>query len=353
MMECKTCLLTDEIVKIHPDGECEFCKLHQKIVRDYKPSDFDRILEKVKMVNGKYHCLIGISGGFDSSIMLHKAVSEWGLNPLVIHFDNHYNTPEANHNIDQLVKHLGVDFVRYYVNKREFDEINRAFLLAGTPDCDIPYDMVYTAFLFQAARQYKIKYIFNGNNPKTEGSQPIKYSYMDAKYIQDVYMKFYGKEVTLPIFTFKDQLYYAWKGHTQIRPFYYIDIDFEKEKQFLIKYYGLKDYGVKHSENIYTDFVGAYLLPSKFRIDKRIVYLSARIRSGKLTKQQAKEILNTKRVLPQSVLFLKDYFENEIKSPVIDRSAYKKYDFKKYRIIMWILLKLKVIPLTFYKKYCI
>jgi hypothetical protein len=351
-MKCKTCLLTDDIVTIHTDGECEFCKLHQKIVREYKPQDFNAVLKKIRKVKGKYNCLIGISGGFDSSIMLHKAVKIWGLNPLVIHFDNHYNTPEADYNIMQLVKHLGVDFVRYFVNKHEFDEINRAFLLAGTPDCDIPYDMVYTAFLFKAARQYKIKYILNGNNPKTEGSQPLKYSYMDAKYIQDVYNKFYGKKVTLPIFTFKDQLYYAWKGHIQIRPFYYINIDFESEKNRLIKNYGLKDYGYKHGENIYTDFVGAYLLPGKFQIDKRIVYLSARIRSGVITKKQATEILNTKRELPQPVLMLAEKFSKEIKSPVRDRSEYARYNFKKYRILMWLLLKLKVIPLTFYKKYC-
>ena len=351
-MKCSICLLTSDIVKIHADGECEFCKLHQKIAKEYNPKDFDNILEKVRSVKGKYHCLIGISGGFDSSIMLHKAVKEWGLNPLVIHFDNHLNTEAANHNMLEMVKALNVDFVKYYVNKSELEEINRAFLLAGTPDCDIPYDMVYTAFLFQAARQYKIKYIFNGNNPKTEGSQPLKFSYMDAKYIQNVYHKFYGKKVTLPIFTFKDQLYYAWKGHTQIRPFYYLDLDFEKEKKMLSDQYGLKDYGVKHSENIYTDFVGAFLLPNKFGIDKRIVYLSACIRSGKMTTEQAHEILNTKRELSEEVMNLVKKFTKEIESPIVDRSCYKRYNFKKYRLVMWILLKLKVIPLTFYKKYC-
>ena len=140
-MECEKCLITDDLCNFE-HNICMFCKMHEEL--DSKNPDLNPVLEKMKQQKGKYNCIVGISGGADSSTMLYAAVKKWGLKPLVIHFNNHWNTDNAIHNMKQLVKKLNVDFIEYYVNKEEFDNLNKAFLMAGTPDCDIPNDIAMT-----------------------------------------------------------------------------------------------------------------------------------------------------------------------------------------------------------------
>ena len=199
-MECKNCLITNDLCKFK-EGECMFCEMHKEL--DSKNDDFSPVLEKMKKQKGKYNCIIGISGGADSSTMLYAAVKKWGLKPLVIHFNNHWNTDNATFNMKQLVQKLNVDFIEFYVNKEEFDNLNKAFLMAGTPDCDIPNDIAMTKLMYETAEKYNIKYILNGHCYKTEGSTPKQWTYMDAKYIKSVYNTFFNKELTnYPLFTF-------------------------------------------------------------------------------------------------------------------------------------------------------
>jgi len=272
---------------------------------------------------------------------------------LVIHFDNHWNAPEAIHNMSQLVKLLGVDSITYTVNKAEYDRLNDAFLVAGVPDADIPNDIAMTKLMYDTAYKYGIKYILNGHDFRTEGSTPKGWTYMDAKYIQSIYNKYTGLKLqNYPLFTFKDQLFYAAVGIKNVRPFHYgFDRDsMEAEMKRLINW---QDYGGKHCENVYTEFVGSFLLPEKFNIDKRIVYLSAQVRSGKLSKEEAREIFSKKSEFD----FTKfgDRAEKILRMVNMrmgDRALYDKYDFKKYKHLIWLLAKLKVVPYTFYVKYC-
>jgi hypothetical protein len=176
---------------------------------------------------------------------------------------------------------------------------------------------------------------------------------MDAKYIRSVYKAYTQSELTnYPLFTFKDQLYYALKGIKNVRPFHYgFDREtMELEMKRLIQW---QDYGGKHCENVYTEFVGSFLLPNKFGIDKRIVYLSAQVRSGRLTKQQARELFDIKPEFDMSKL---GEYESKINALINlrkgDRAKYEKYNFKAYRPLIWILAKMKVVPYTFYTKYC-
>ncbi len=221
------------------------------------------------------------------------------------------------------------------------------------PDADIPNDIAMTKLMYQTADQYGIKYILNGHDFRTEGSTPASWTYMDAKYIQSVYFKYTGKQLeNYPLFTFSDQIKYGLKGIKNIRPFHYIKdrVRMETDMKDLI---GWQDYGGKHCENVYTEFVGSYLLPKKFKIDKRIVYLSAQVRSGALNKEQAKEIFAKK---PKFDLSKLGQYENKIERliryPYMERSDFDRYDFKKYKTIIWLLAKFNVVPYTFYKKYC-
>jgi len=349
MKECPRCLFTEDIATIG-ETQCNYCDIHDQLEKNANPDDLKSILDKIrtKGKNKKYDCLMGISGGLDSSTLLYTAVKHWGLNPLVIHFDNHHNVPQATHNMDELVKRLGVDEIIYRVNHKEYMNINYSFLQAGVPDADIPNDIAMTKLMYQTAHQYKIKYILNGHDFRTEGSTPSSWTYMDAEYIRSIHMI---PITNYPLFTFKDQLLSALRGIKQVRPFHYgFDrLKMEKEmKQFI----GWQDYGGKHCENVYTEYVGYKLLPEKFGIDKRRVYLSAQIRSGMINKNMAKEFLKESHPFDMDRLEDKEFIHLSSLFNIQPRSNFKRYNFKRYRVLIWLLSKMNVVPYTFYIKYC-
>lgn len=353
MKECITCLFTEDFAKIHDDGECEYCKLQQRLADQAK--DFDKVLAKVKRAGkGKqFDCLMGVSGGADSSVLLYLAVRRWGLRPLVIHFDNGWNLPLADANMKLVTEYLSVPLIKVYPDKQEYDKLNEAFLVAGTPDADIPNDIAMTKLSYQIAAQHNIKYLLLGHDLRREGNTPAKWTYMDARYIQSVYRSYTGLELkNYPLFTFWDQIRYGFKGIKQVRPFHFGDFGYESVLNHL-RSIGWQDYEAKHCENIYTEFVGSYLLPQKFNIDKRKVYLSAQIRSGLISKEAAKEKMKSGVVFDTNKLGkMKDYILTLAdKSPVNPREKFDRYNFKKWKFVIWLLAVFKVVPFSFYAKY--
>jgi hypothetical protein len=357
VIECKRCLFTSDIAKIHDDGECEYCKL-QDGLRNQEREPFEDVLNAMRRKGeGKqYDCLIGISGGEDSSVLLYLAVKSWGLRPLVIHFNNRTNRPEADHNIRLLTESLGVNFIEYFLDQREYELMCDAFLMAGLPDADIVNDIAMAKLMYVTARQYGIKYILNGHDFRNEGSSPKAWSLIDSTYIKSVYKRVFKKDAkNYPFYTVWDQIVSGFLGIKQIRPYHYSDHNrpaiLRKLKQI-----GWRDYGGKHNENIYTAFVGNYLLPRKFKIDKRRTYLSAQIRECIITKQFAKEVLTEH---PFPVFDLNDLGNRKDRvvtlmnsSPVMPRSLYKTTNFKKLKPLFWLLVKLNIVPKTMYVKYC-
>jgi hypothetical protein len=350
-MECKRCLFTSDIAIIG-EKQCNYCDIHDQLEAQSNPKNLQVELSKVRKQKGKYNCIMGISGGLDSSVLLYLAVKHWGLKPLVIHFDNNWNNDIAKQNMDNLINKLGVDAITYRVNKTEYDLLNDAFLFAGVPDADIPNDIAMTKLMYDTADKYGIKYILNGHCFRTEGSTPAKWTYMDAKYIQSVY-KWYTESTlsNYPLFTFKDQIYYALKGIKNIRPFHYINERSGLESE-MIDFIGWKSYGYKHTENVYTEYVGFELLPNKFNINKKIVYLSAQVRSGLIDKETALEKLNETHEFDFEKLGdSKERIMMLSTSRIKDRELFKRYNFKKYKYLIWLLSKMKVVPHTFYVKY--
>jgi len=345
------------------DGECEYCKMHDELEKSSNPDDLPGILRKIKRKGRRkqYDCIIGISGGMDSSLLLFWAVHN-GLRPLVIHFDNGWNTEEAEHNMKEVTTKLGVGVIRYSVNQKEYDTLNNAFLWAGVPDMDIPNDIAMTKLMYETAKKYGIKFILNGHCFRTEGSTPRDWTYMDAQYVKSVFSAYTGgaRLNDYPNFTFWDQVKYSLKGIKQVRPFHYMPI---VAREFLERTMrsaiNLRNYGGKHGENIYTEFIGSYMLPVKFGIDKRIVYLSARVRSGIMNKREAK--IDFECISQFDIRKLKGHGHRMIDGfqtgdgffpmTINDRSAYKRYNFKRYKWIIWIMMKLGTVPRTFYNKY--
>lgn len=350
--ECKRCLFTDDFAKIHDDGECEYCKLQDKLAGQAK--DWPGVLNKVKKAgkNNQFDCLMGISGGADSSVLLYLAVKVWGLRPLVIHLDNRWNLDIAENNMKVITEYLNTPLFVYYPDKQEYDALNDSFLKAGVPDADIPNDIAMTKLSYQTAAKYGIKYLLLGHDLRREGSTPAKWTYMDAKYVQSVYTYWTGKTLkNYPLFTFWDQIRYGFKGIKQVRPFHFGDFDREKVLNEL-RSIGWKDYEAKHCENIYTEFVGSYLLPNKFKIDKRLVYYSAQIRSGLMLKGKAKQLMQEEVNFKLEKLGKrKDEILKLTHSQVGKRSDYAKYNFKRWKFVIWVLAVFKVVPFSFYAKY--
>lgn len=357
--ECPRCLFTSDVVHVpHNGGQCEYCDLHDKLEADSHPSKLQKAIATVRNTRGKYNCLIGISGGLDSSTLLWLAKMKWGLNPLVIHFDNGWNGEAAKANMANLCKVLDVPVIVYHPAKQEYDNLNHGFLGAGVPDADIPNDIAMTKLMYQTAQHYGIKWILNGHDFRQEGSTPAKWTYMDAKYIQDVAKRWNNLSPLrhYPLFTFMDQVKYGLLGIKQVRPFHYITdrTMYENDMKSAI---GWQDYGAKHGENIWTEYIGAKLLPEKFGIDKRIVYYSAQVRSGTMSKADARKLLHHAPKFDMSKLGNKHYvefIENATRGRVQDRKNYDHYDFRSWPMkpIIWLLAKFKVVPQTFYIKYC-
>lgn len=371
--ECSRCLITSAVpgADIGESGECAYCRLHDRLAARY-PNDmrglekFDRLIAEIKTAGrGKpYACLVGVSGGVDSSYLLHLAVLR-GLRPLAVHVDNGFDKPVALQNISRLCSALGVDRIDYQVGNSEYQAICRAFLRASVSDADIPNDIAMTTLIMRAAERYGIKYVLNGHDFRTEGSCPLGWTYMDGRYIRSVYRYFSGgaEIFDFPVLTFRDQLRWAAKGIKQVRPLYYLDFDREREADYLASNYGWEPYGAKHCENLYTEFIGSYYLPRKFGIDKRVLYVSALIRSGKLIKPWGRKILavppdrdyyvpGSESILPR-VKITRSELDRIMALP---RRFYQEFDtyhplFIRYRRLIRLASRLGLLPETFAEKY--
>lgn len=347
--ECNRCLFNEAITPTVHNEQCEYCDMHDRLEKSSLPDKLNKALDRIRKKRGKYNCIMGISGGKDSSVLLYTAVKIWGLRPLAIHFDNNWNTEAAKGNMERMLAKLGVDSIAYKAHKKEYDTLNDAFLFAGVPDADIPNDIAMTKLMYETADKYGIKYILNGHDFREEGSTPKGWTYMDAEYIRSVYRFYTNSELKhYPLFTFKDQIIYTLKGIKNIRPFHYMP-NREYLTKEMIAFCDWRSYGAKHCENIYTEFVGSYLLPNKFKIDKRIVYLSALVRSGKMTKEDARKEFESKGEI--DLAKFKDIDRSLIGPEKRTHKDFKTYNFVKYRPLIWLMVKMKIVPYTFYAKY--
>jgi hypothetical protein len=371
-MRCRKCILTDEIedVTLDEDSVCNFCRIYEDLCKQY-PSGiegFHKLQElaeeiKHKQRKSKYDVIIGYSGGCDSTYLMHIA-NILGLRILAVHYDNGWNGDIAEENMKNLKKFIPFDSVRWKFKKELVDDINRAFLLSGSQDCDVSYDMAATTVLYKIANAAKVKYILNGHNFRTEGICPLSWCYMDARYVRDVHKR-YGRiphaTKNMPNLWLRKWLYWiVIKRIKHIRPLYHIDIKKREMIKILEQLYDFKWYGGHHLDNEYTAFLGNVMFPHKFGTDRRIIELAAFVRSGNMTRE------NALKELEKNVPFnmkLVNRVENELRVSVVGlvlnglkttHHDFKTYHrtFKTFRWFFWILSAFKLVPWTFYKKYC-
>jgi N-acetyl sugar amidotransferase len=253
---------------------------------------FDKLISDIKRdgKGKKYDCIIGVSGGVDSTYVAYL-VKEIGLRPLAVHFDNGWNSELAVKNIEKVLNKLQIDLFTYVVDWEEFKDIQIAFLKASTPDGEVPTDHAIISILYKVANKYGLKYILNGVNIESESIMPIKwgYGYYDFVYIRDVHRKYGMKNIrTYPSLNLKRLFYYS-----QVRKIKFISIldyiEYKKENAMKILQEELEwvYYGGKHYESIYTRFFQSYILPQKFNIDKRKAHYSNLICSEQMSRDEA------------------------------------------------------------------
>lgn len=265
------------------------------------------LIKKIKAQKGSkdYDCIIGVSGGVDSTYLAYLAKRKFGLNPLAVHLDNGWNSELAVMNIKKALDILDIDLFTHVLNWEEFKDLQLSFLKASTPDGEIPTDHAIFALLFKMAAKMNIKFILNGNNFITEGIMPRTWSYghIDWPYIKGVHKKFGSKKLSsYPRLTVFKYLYYTLiKRIRIISVLNYIDYQKDKAMKVLEGDLGWKYYGGKHYESVYTRFYQGHVLPEKFKIDKRKAHLSTLVFAGQMDKAQALEELK-KDIYPEGML---------------------------------------------------
>ena len=297
---CTRCIMdtTDPDIQFDENGICNHCKnYYVRLANEVHSGDegkrrLDEIVARIKAHgHGKqYDCITGVSGGVDSTMVIYK-LSKLGLRPLVVHFDNGWNTELANENVKRMLDILNIDLHATVVDWEEFKDLQLSFLKASVPNAEIPTDHAINALLFNMAAKYKIRHIIGGGNVATEGILPQSWRHnsLDLRHLHAIHNRF-GKIPlkTLPKISLPRIFYNVlFRGIRIIPILNYIDYKKSQAMQVLQKEFGWRYYGYKHYESIYTRFFQGYILPRKFGYDKRRAHLSTLICSGDVTREDA------------------------------------------------------------------
>jgi N-acetyl sugar amidotransferase len=297
---CTRCIMdtSDPDILFDENGICNHCHGYDMLVRteiwdeDTVKKKLPLLIDKIKKSGeGKeYDCIIGVSGGVDSTYVAYK-VEQLGLRPLAVHLDNGWDSELAVKNIERVLKKLNIDLYTEVLDWEEFSDLQLAFLKGSTPDVEIPTDHAIEAVMMKVAAKYKIKYVLMGSNVRSEGILPQAWSQgiRDWKYIKGVHKRYGTVPLkTFPHFTLLDFIFErTFSGRHWINFLNYVQYNKTEAMKILDKELGWVYYGGKHHESIYTRFFQAYILPRKFRADKRRAHLSALVCSNEITRNQA------------------------------------------------------------------
>lgn len=369
---CTRCIYDDSVPNISFDGEgvCNYCRQIDELEAEYPTgregeARIQKLVDEMKAagLGKKYDAVIGVSGGCDSSYLVHQMKEVYGLRLLAAHFDNTWNSTIATENIHNVLDKLGVDLFTIVVDNKEYDDIYRSFFKAGVKDLESPTDIGLATTLYKAAEKFGIKYMIEGHSFRTEGVAPLGWIYMDGKYIESVHRQFGRVPMkSFPNLWLRDQLkWMLFGGIKKIRPLYYMDYDKEAAKKLLIEKYGWQWYGGHHLENRFTAFYHSYFLPTRWSIDFRIAGYSAYCRNGWMTREEALQLMNEPPHIEAGLVnfvkkrlgFSEEEFERLMTMP---KKTYKDYvtykkTFERMRPFFWLMYKMDLIPKSFYMKY--
>lgn len=304
---CTNCVMdtTDEAISFDDSGVCDHCRSFERDIRPYWHTDergraalmqhVDRI--KAEGVGRDFDCIIGMSGGIDSSYLTYLAKEELGLRPLVFHVDAGWNSQEAVNNIERLVDALGLDLFTEVIDWEEMRDLQLAYFKSGVPHIDTPQDHAFFATMYKFAEEHRIRYILTGGNYSTEGIRnPVEWMYYQSDSIQlrDIHRKHGTRPLrTFPITSIlRHKLYLRYvRGIRVLRPLDFMPYHKADSMRLLQERFGWQPYPQKHFESRFTRFYESYWLPKKFGYDVRRVQFSSLIVTGQMTRAEALERL--------------------------------------------------------------
>jgi len=298
---CNRCIMdtSDPEIRFDEQGNCNHCNsAFEQADKIWFPDErgakvIDEIIQKIKFEESKkeFDCIIGLSGGVDSSYLAYYAVKK-GLRPLVVHVDCGWNSEQAVKNIESVIKKLNIELHTFVVNWEEMKDLQRSFFKASLPDQDIPQDHAIFAALYNFAEKNNIRYVLNGLNFATESIMPENWGYqaMDYRHLKSIHRRFGGRKLKdYPhVNFFMRYVYFPYlKRMKIINPLNYIDYRKDDSIETMQNELGWQYYGGKHHESRFTKFFQSYYLPHKFNFDKRRAHLSSLIVSRQITRTEA------------------------------------------------------------------
>ncbi|NUN07798.1 MAG: N-acetyl sugar amidotransferase [Ignavibacteriaceae bacterium] len=311
------------------NGVSNYARIQQKLMYEF-PRGGEGKRKWIKVVeetrrewkNKSYDCVVGVSGGTDSSYLLY-VIKEAGLRPLAVNLDNGWNSEIAVANIQLMTNALGIDLETYVIDYEEIKDLMRCYMEASLPWIDVPTDIAIQSILYKLASKIGVKYIFIGNDFRSEGKQPTEWTYSDQKQLLHLH-KMYGKVKlkTFPMLSLVELYYLGYVKGVKLFPVYnFIDYNKQDAQQFLIDKFGWRYYGEHHHENLFTKFAIGYWMYEKFGIDKRKITYSAQVLSGKITRKEAlAKIANP----PYS----KEDIDKDLEY-ILNKLSYSKSDFQR------------------------
>ena len=320
---CTNCIMdtSDPNITFDERGWCDYCQnFHANILPNWQSGktgleELMKIAKKIKQKarSKSFDCIIGLSGGQDSSYTTYVAKEIMGLRPLLFHVDAGWNTQQAVSNIEKLVDGLGLDLYTEVINWEEMKDLQLAFLKSQTADQDAPQDIAFFSALYRFARKNKIKYVLTGSNYSTECCREPEewgaFPGIDKTFVKDIHRRF-GKIplITFPIvdvFTYK--IYYKYiLGMQIIKPLDYIPYIKKDVEKLLETRFGWVKFQHKHHESRFTRFYEDYWLPQKFGYEKRRAHLSSLILTNQMSREDALKRISRPEM---SETFLKQEFE--------------------------------------------
>lgn len=345
---CTRCIMddsSDKMITFDEFGVCNYCKNALKSIDSiYFPNvegerRLQKLLEKIKLYgqNKKYDCIMGLSGGLDSSYLAYLGY-KWGLRVLAVHIDDGYDTEISKSNLRKLVEATGFDYEVIRPDKEQFNALTLAYMKAGVPNIAVPQDNILFAFLYQKMKEYNIKYFLSGGNFALECilQHGNTHDAKDVVNIKAIHKKYGSKPINKLRFTsnFSQCMDKHLKGVESPRPLNYIEYNRDKAFQELYDFCGFEYYGRKHLENIFTAFTQLYWFPKKFGVDKRTSHLSSMIVSGQMTREEAMaeylEPLYEEEVMKKYIAYIKkqlcisdDEFDAIMKAPTHQHTDYR------------------------------
>lgn len=322
---CKFCIMDKSVPDIQFDdnGNCQYCTIAQQRIdsQTIRGDDCIRYVENLISAikehgkNKKYDCIIGVSGGVDSSYIAYLTY-KYGLRPLAVHLDNGWNSELSVKNIEVLLGKFDIDLYTHVINWDEFVDIQHSFLKASIANAEIPSDQAIVAILYKIAAKNGVKYIINGGNINSESIMPDSWmeDNLDTKLIKSVHKQFGSRKIrTYPMMGYYKLAYYTLvKGIRYIGLLNYLEYDKNEAMNFLETDIGWRRYDGKHFESIFTRWFQSFYLPKKFNIDKRKAHYSSLIASKQMDRQTAlkkiEEPILPEKQIKEDCEFIKEKF---------------------------------------------